>query len=149
MYSYRGGVCMSGDFYEQGLRFSCTKCGKCCTGSPGRVRVSREERQQLAALRGVTEEDFTLSFTRQDGRNILLTEKENGDCIFYDNGCTVYHARPLQCRLFPFWFRNLRNENAWLEAAKDCPGIGQGRLYTKEEIFDLVGQDIDNRGRND
>ena len=61
----------------------------------------------------------------------------------------MYEARPLQCRLYPFWFSNVRSERAWAKAARDCPGIGQGRLFSKEEIIALVGQDIDNERGND
>lgn len=140
---------MKDEYFENGLRFTCTQCGKCCTGSPGRVRVTGDEAATIAALLDVSPADFYQHYTRLDGRKRLLTEKANGDCIFFDKGCTVYAARPLQCRLFPFWFRNLRNEKAWADAAKDCPGIGTGHLYTKEEILDLVGQDIDYCSRND
>jgi Fe-S-cluster containining protein len=35
-------------------------------------------------------------------------------CAFLDGArCTVYEARPTQCRTFPFWKENLRRRGSW------------------------------------
>ena len=66
---------------------------------------------------------------------VSLTEQTNYDCVFWaDGGCTVYPARPLQCRSFPFWEDNIASQNAWEAAAADCPGIGRGPVHTFAEI---------------
>jgi Fe-S-cluster containining protein len=67
----------------------------------------------------------------------VLKEKANYDCVFWKDGCTVYDARPLQCKTFPFWQSNLDSAASWKSAAKDCPGIDCGRLYSAEEISRL------------
>jgi len=68
-------------------------------------------------------------------RRLSLAEKPNFDCILWDKGgCAVYRARPLQCRSYPFWAANVDSRESWERTARDCPGIGQGRLHTKEEI---------------
>ena len=36
-------------WYADGLNFTCTQCGNCCTGGPGFVWISREEIVRLAA----------------------------------------------------------------------------------------------------
>ncbi|MCH7752933.1 MAG: YkgJ family cysteine cluster protein, partial [Planctomycetes bacterium] len=36
-------------WYQDGLRFKCTGCGNCCTGSPGYVWVNQAEINALAA----------------------------------------------------------------------------------------------------
>ena len=55
---------------------------------------------------------------------LSLTEKPNNDCIMWkEGGCSVYEARPLQCRSFPFWSSNVEDKAAWESAAVDCPGI--------------------------
>ena len=41
-------------WYEQGLRFTCTTCGNCCTGGPGYVWVTDEEVDRLAAHLGLS-----------------------------------------------------------------------------------------------
>ncbi len=66
----------------------------------------------------------------------LLREKANGDCVFYESGrgCTVYQARPRQCRTWPFWESNLRTPEDWERTKELCPGSGQGELIPAEEI---------------
>ncbi|HCA49055.1 MAG TPA: hypothetical protein DEP12_01530, partial [Planctomycetaceae bacterium] len=49
-------------------------------------------------------------------------------------GCSVYHARPIQCRTWPFWDSNLKNEKSWEATCKECPGSGTGKVYRLEEI---------------
>jgi Fe-S-cluster containining protein len=63
---------------------------------------------------------------------LSLKEKANYDCIFWKNGCSVYEARPLQCRTFPFWPSILRSAGSW--EAVSCPGRGKGALHSMKEI---------------
>ena len=124
-------------WYNDGLRFTCTGCGDCCTGSPGFVWVNQEEITAMAAKVGLAVEEFESLFVRQVGVRKSLKEYSNGDCVFFDNKnrkCRVYEARPRQCHTWPFWDSNLRTREAWVETCKECPGSGQGRLYQLEEI---------------
>jgi Fe-S-cluster containining protein len=74
---------------------------------------------------------------------ISLKEKQNYDCVFLnERGCSVYEGRPRQCRTYPFWMSILESEERWEEEKKSCPGIGKGRLYTKEEIDGLLEIDL-------
>jgi Fe-S-cluster containining protein len=65
---------------------------------------------------------------------LSLKEKSNFDCIFWKDGCSVYQARPLQCRTFPFWPSILDSPASWKIAKSGCPGMGRGRLFSREEI---------------
>ncbi|HQB07393.1 MAG TPA: hypothetical protein PK712_06015, partial [Rectinema sp.] len=57
--------------------------------------------------------------------------------IFLENyGCSVYPARPVQCKTYPFWETILENEQSWIEEAKYCPGIGKGPLISSNTILD-------------
>jgi Fe-S-cluster containining protein len=127
---------MSGPWYQDGLRFRCTRCGHCCTGEPGFVWVTAEEVAALAAYRGEPVEEVTGLFTRLAGTRRTLRERDNGDCVFYDRtaGCTVYPVRPRQCRTWPFWESNVRTPEAWRRTCEVCPGSGQGELISAEEI---------------
>ena len=62
-------------------------------------------------------------------------EKKNYDCILWENGgCSVYSARPIQCKTYPFWSNVLQNENSWNNEIKDCPGINSGDFHSFTEI---------------
>lgn len=113
------------EWFKEGLRFKCTGCGKCCTGSPGYVFLSPPDLSRLANHFQLSEEEFCKKYTRTvDGQLCLLDSPENTDCIFLkQNRCTVYEARPVQCRTFPWWIHNLRNSEDWKEAGERCEGI--------------------------
>lgn len=112
-------------WFSDGLRFKCTGCGKCCTGSPGYVFLSLSDLDRFAEHFQITKDEFTRKYTRLvDGQYALLDRPLSGDCMFLkDNKCSVYEARPVQCRTYPWWIHNLRDENDWAEAAKHCEGI--------------------------
>jgi uncharacterized protein len=125
-------------WYQDGLRFECTQCGNCCTGAPGYVWVNGQEIEQLAVLVGEADaEAFEQKYVRKIGIRRSLREFPNGDCVFFDTEtrrCSVYEARPRQCRTWPFWDSNVRTEAAWEHTCKICPGSGQGKLYSIETI---------------
>jgi Fe-S-cluster containining protein len=120
-------------WYHAGLRFECTQCGDCCTGAPGYVWVNGEEIAAIAAL--VMPEDpekFEELYVRRVGVRKSLKEFPNGDCVFFDTElrkCTVYDARPRQCKTWPFWDSNLRSPATWKQTCEVCPGSGQGKLH--------------------
>jgi len=124
-------------WYKAGLRFSCTQCGNCCTGAPGYVWVNNEEIAALATALGLDVEEFENKYVRRVGARKSLTELSNGDCVFFDGEsrkCTVYEARPRQCRTWPFWDSNLKTPEEWEHTCSVCPGSGRGRLYQLHEI---------------
>ncbi len=131
-------------WYADGLRFECTRCGNCCTGEPGSVRVSAHEQRALAAHLGIALDVFRAAFTRplEDGATSLL-ETDDRECVFWDRaaGCTVYALRPRQCRTWPFWRRNLATRAHWEAAARDCPGMGRGELHSAERIAATARED--------
>lgn len=127
---------MSELWYRDGLRFSCTRCGHCCTGAPGYVWVNEEE---IAAIAQHLDESVAMIravYTRALAGERSLREKANGDCVFYDrtNGCTIYPVRPRQCRTWPFWKSNVLTPETWAQTCRICPGSGQGELISAEEI---------------
>lgn len=122
-------------WYAEGLRFTCTQCGNCCSGPPGYVWINDEELRALAAHFGLTPIEFEQRHTRRaHGRRSLL-EQSNGDCEFLRRDpdgkrrCSVYLTRPLQCRTWPFWRSNVDSPRAWERAARACPGMNQGEHH--------------------
>src|SRR3954468_12420002 len=117
-------------WYRDGLRFTCTQCGHCCTGDPGFVWVNEEEIAALSKQIGEQQHVFEAVYTRTERGRVTLREKANGDCVFFDSarGCTVYPVRPRQCRTWPFWESNLRTAADWERTERQCPGSGEGEL---------------------
>jgi uncharacterized protein len=126
-----------GPWYEDGLRFTCTQCGNCCTGAPGVVWVNDEEIAAIAEHLDKPVGEIRLMHTRPYAGGTSLTEFANGDCTFLDPAtrrCKVYPVRPRQCRTWPFWNSNLEDEQAWQAAKRTCPGMDCGRLVSLEAI---------------
>ncbi len=124
-------------WYAPGLSFECTQCGNCCTGNPGVVWVTDAEIHALAELRQQTYGEILIHHTRLVGSRRTLTEFANGDCTFFDGQtrrCTVYAARPEQCRNWPFWRSNLESPEAWSRVQSLCPGAGSGAFVPLAEI---------------
>lgn len=125
-------------WYQDGLRFSCTGCGDCCTGGPGFVWVNKEEIQQLAvAMQCADVAEFERLYVVPVGNRHSLRERSNYDCVLLDpdtRQCRVYAVRPRQCRTWPFWDSNVETPESWERTCQVCPGSGQGRLYQLAEI---------------
>jgi len=125
-------------WYADGLRFKCTGCGDCCTGSPGYVWVNQKEIDAIAVELNISPEQCEEKYIRHIGvRRSLIELPQSYDCIFLDadtRKCAVYTARPRQCKTWPFWKSNVRTEETWKETCQACPGSGQGKLYQLGEI---------------
>ena len=130
-------------WFADGLDFTCTQCGNCCTGPPGYVHLTDEELRRLANFLKISVEETTERYCRRMGSRLSLKEKRGRggwDCIFLEEVegkriCTVYPVRPLQCRTWPFWDGNLESRKNWDVAAKRCPGMNRGgRHFAQEQI---------------
>jgi len=112
-------------WFDSGLRFKCTGCGKCCTGSPGYVYLSESDVNRLAEHFAFSRAEFGKQYMRLiEDQHALLDRPGSTDCIFLkDKQCTVYEARPSQCRTFPWWIYHLEEPKQWEEAAERCEGI--------------------------
>jgi uncharacterized protein len=135
-------------FYEQGLRFECQGSGKCCTshGEFGFVFLTKEDQKRFAKHMGQTVTAFKKQYCDQtNGIWHLKEDKKNMDCMFLkEKRCSVYEARPNQCRTWPFW-PEVMNAKAWKsEVESFCPGVGKGRIWTKAEIELSMAQDLEN-----
>jgi Fe-S-cluster containining protein len=145
-------------WYADGLSFSCTQCGNCCTGGPGYVWISDQELERLGRHLSMPVEEVVRRFCRKIRGRWSLKESRRGDlydCIFLQEIqvgaerstgerllqkrriCAIYEVRPLQCRTWPFWEGNLASNQAWTEAARTCPGMDRGRRYSLPQIVAL------------
>lgn len=142
-------------WFKDGLSFTCTQCGNCCTGGPGYVWISEIEIDRLAEHLKIPRDQAVRKYCRVIGGRISLKEKRdhNGQypCIFLSEeevkgpggkkvlkrGCTIYPVRPLQCRTWPFWHGNLEDKDSWDATTAKCPGSNKGRQYTLAQIVAL------------
>lgn len=128
----------------EGLRFSCTMCGNCCTGVPGYVLLTDAEIAALAARLNLSNQAFRAKYTHMLEEGLSLTEiktRFGHDCVFLDREkipgkavCGVYEDRPAQCRTWPFWPSNLAHRRDWEHAKRKCPGIDKGPLIPLTQI---------------
>lgn len=114
-------------WFNEGLRFKCTGCGKCCTGPSGHVWLTEAEAEAMAKHLKMPLEDFAQKYMRRIGNRLALRETKRGkdyDCVFLDGKqCTVYDLRPEQCRTYPWWPDNINTPEDWKQEAKRCEGI--------------------------
>ena len=101
--------------------------------------VGEQRRNRRACRRGriSSVDEFERRYVREVGVRKSLKERKNYDCVFLDGEtrkCTVYKARPRQCRTWPFWDSNIRTPETWAATCEVCPGSGTGKLYQLEQI---------------
>ena len=137
-------------WFKEGLKFHCTGCGACCTGS-GRVWLSEAELIEMARLMMLEVDRFVDSYVeRVEGRWALREDPTRGDCCFLKEGrCSVYYARPRQCRTFPWWPTTLESPERWREAQRLCEGIehSDAPLVSIEEITATLTEERRGRAR--
>ena len=86
-----------------------------------------EDAQIMADYHNMSVEDWLEKDCHQtiDGRYILNSDPITQICIYLDENkkCTVYEARPAQCRSYPFWSENVRSDRSWKRTVSECPGL--------------------------
>ncbi|KAF0688815.1 Aste57867_19637 [Aphanomyces stellatus] len=143
-------------WFKSGLSFKCTKCGNCCSGTKGTVRfLETEVDAMVAAVQAESVSAFLDKYARRQGRGAKtfyqLKQKRTADgfdCVFLDRKslkgkavCSLYDARPLQCRTWPFWPENVESRQTW-EALKHgtkgggCPGINKGPALPAADVME-------------
>ncbi|HMA91099.1 MAG TPA: YkgJ family cysteine cluster protein [Polyangiaceae bacterium] len=99
------------------LSFHCTGCGNCCrdpllpiTDCDLRRLMDYTGRSACELVRWVTAQQIDLDDEPEAfvllrmGKRVMTLRHRNGGCMLLgpDQRCTVYTARPLGCRVFPF-----------------------------------------------
>ena len=111
-------------WYEDGLKFDCTECGKCCRVD-GDVWLAPEESKNIMSHLGYSIDDFRKQYIRaevspDDGNaqeSWMCLKRNEGACIFLNplGQCSIYEVRPIQCRTYPFWPSLLESRETWEE----------------------------------
>lgn len=124
-------------FIANGIQFQCQGSGNCCVshGGYGFVFLTLSDRKAMAKKLEMKTSEFTKKYCMKTDGVWRLNDNVNEDCLFLKNKrCTVYEARPTQCRTWPFWPEVL-NAKTWnKEVANFCPGINKGKVWDVKEI---------------
>ena len=124
-------------WFHKGLKFECTQCGNCCRTHDEYSFVYLAE-ADVTALTTHLELDRATFLGRhcqeEDGWITLRIDEPACPFLNEAGGCSVYEARPKQCRTWPFWVENLKR-TTWEGPVSDCcPGIGKGELVSADEV---------------
>jgi len=133
-------------WYENGLRFSCTRCGNCCRnhGAYTYVYLAQADVSAIARHLGLAEPEFLARHCQiEDGYVSLRMDAPACPFLEPGNTCAIYPVRPKQCATWPFWKENLRRETWEGEVKADCPGIDRGELHPREEIERIARENED------
>lgn len=106
----------------------CDSCaGNCCIGESGFIWITLSEIKFLAKHLDISEEVLRVKYLEKKGYKYSIKEvklsEDNYACTFFNlekKQCSIYEARPVQCRTFPFWEYFKENIE---EVYKECPAI--------------------------
>jgi len=102
---------------ERFLKFRCTGCGNCCKEpllpltDQDIARITKStgddalEFVRWVDRMGIDMDDEPEAFVRlRQGKRVMIMRQGKGGCHYLgpDDRCTIYGARPLGCRVFPF-----------------------------------------------
>lgn len=131
------------DWFEPGLKFSCTQCGNCCSGPHGYVWFTEVEADEIAKflVKSTCRCSSVATPTPSTANGRSTNASARGyDCVFLqrdDRGlalCSIYSVRPKQCRTWPFWPEVVDTQQSWKRAGNTCPGLGNGTFYPAEKV---------------
>lgn len=130
-------------FWKDGLQFECQGSGGCCVsrGGYGFVWMTIEDRRRMSKVLSMSTSAFTKKYCMKQGGIWRLKDGSSDSCVFMQGSkCGVYVGRPTQCRTWPFWPETL-NAKTWnSEVARFCPGVGKGRVWSREEIAEVLAE---------
>jgi Fe-S-cluster containining protein len=123
------------------LRFTCQRgCTNCCE-QQGFVYLTEANLRDAARFLGMTPAAFERRYVYRTRHLLRLRKPRGKQCHFLVNGgCAIHPAKPVQCRLFPFWPELVEDRGEWNRTAKMCPGIGQGPLIQIGEALEVADE---------
>ena len=123
------------------LRFECQPgCTNCCNVK-GYVYLTEDNLKQAADFLKLTPGEFEQRYVYRTRHLLRLRKPRDSQCHFLlESGCSIHPAKPMQCRLFPFWPEVVKTARAWEAAGKRCPGIGKGKLIQIGEALETASE---------
>ena len=122
---------MPSDTIKTDTYFKCLNCGKCCKGFGG-TYLTDSDIDFISRYIKADPARFVDQYCSLSGDRPLLTQRQDGYCVFWEQLCTIHPVKPLMCRKWPFLESILVDPVNWLTMANSCPGI-----QTDVDIEDL------------
>jgi Fe-S-cluster containining protein len=153
--------------YPAHLRWVCVRCAKSCGDLLGRRRnilLALGDLIRITDATKLTAREFSVS-SRGPLPYVRKMRKLGGRCIFLqDSRCSIYGARPLICRFYPFSLRPAGDNAFDIGFDSSCSGIGKGprrserffrslirlanrELRSQQELLNGDAEARDNRGK--
>jgi len=110
--------------------FECKKCGQCCKGYGGTF-IDENDVKKIASYINENPDDFLSKYCQKSGSQYLITQGENGYCIFWNKLCAIHPVKPKMCKKWPYIESVLKDENNWKIMGNSCPGINQNVSYNE------------------
>jgi Fe-S-cluster containining protein len=127
--------------YPAHLRWICVRCTKSCRDLPGRTRnilLAQSDIKRITDSKKLTAKEFSVS-SRGSFPYIRKMRKLGGRCVFLkDSRCSIYRARPLICRFYPFSLHPAGNKTFEIGFDLSCSGMGKGPYRSERFFRDLV-----------
>ena len=102
--------------------FNCKQCGDCCKGYGG-TYITEMKLQEIADYIGMKVDRFIREKCQIAGYRLVLAQKADGYCTFWDGLCSIYPVRPDMCKRWPYIDGVLLDINNWNIMAGSCPGM--------------------------
>jgi len=127
--------------YPANLTWTCIGCANSCRDLPGRKRnilLVPSDTKRISSATKLTAQEFSLSSPGTVPYDRKM-KKHKGKCIFLQGSrCSIYRARPLICRFYPFSLRSLSDGTLEVGFDPSCSGIGKGPSRGEKLFHDLV-----------
>jgi Fe-S-cluster containining protein len=127
--------------YPAHLRWTCVRCTKSCRDLPGRTRnilLAQSDIKRITDSKKLADKEFSVS-SRGSFPYIRKMRRLDGRCVFLqDSRCSIYRARPLICRFYPFSLHPVRNNTFEIGFDLSCSGLGKGPYRSERFFRDLV-----------
>jgi Fe-S-cluster containining protein len=128
--------------YPAAMRFQCIKCGICCGDTQEKTRhilLLKTEAEQIATTTSQPTSAFTVKIKDKAPYSYEMKKTEEGKCVFLENNCcTIYTARPLICRFYPFELKIAHDGKHTFLYTTECPGINKGPMLSKNYFRKLL-----------
>lgn len=132
-------------FYKRNLRFKCKRCATFCCKLEG-PNLTERDVQRIKEAGYTTNNFLEPTAIRKDNSTLKaqcrLRKRDDGSCVFlrfnekskiYE--CSIYDARPVLCRIYPFDFERIDSNSFMLRFIPCCKGLNSPDGELVDERF--------------